>query len=138
MSGRDAELKQDLQAALHTRRELGDTYEQELVDSFLEKVEQRIDSTVDKRVRRGLAEQQLVVGGRERTSGPDFRGPSAAFALAAVSLVLAIPLSAIAAVNVGLAGLLVAWAGIVGVNVSYAISQSNRREGGRGRGGGWG
>ena len=120
MTGRDPELKQDLDAAVQTRKELGDAYESALVDSFLEKVEQRIDSTVDRRVRRQVAEQQLVIGGRERTGSPtEYRGPGPAFGLAALSLVLAIPLSAIAAVQVGLPGLLIAWAGIVGVNACY-------------------
>ncbi|MGK5529891.1 hypothetical protein [Streptomyces sp. URMC 129] len=129
MSGRDTELKRDsalkgeLEAAVQTRKELGETYESELVDSFLEKVEQRIDATVDKRVRRRLAEQQMVIarGGRPAPGGGGERnGPGAAFALAALSLVLAIPLSAIAAVQTGLAGMFVCWAGIVGVNACFA------------------
>jgi hypothetical protein len=128
MSGRDPELKQDLDAAVQTRKELGDAYESALVDSFLEKVEQRIDSTVDKRVRRHVAEQQLVLSGRERAgSNPEYRGPGPAFGLAALSLVLAIPLSAIAAVQVGLPGLLIAWAGIVGVNACYSATLTGRR-----------
>ncbi|WP_107081818.1 hypothetical protein [Streptomyces sp. SBT349] len=120
----DSDLRRDLDAAVQTRKELGETYEAELIESFLEKVEQRIDTTVDKRVRRQLAEQQMVIarGGRSSQSGP---GP--AFGLAALSLVLAIPLSAIAVTQAGLAGLLICWGGIVGVNACYAGRDLLRR-----------
>ncbi|UED85958.1 hypothetical protein [Streptomyces profundus] len=117
---RDTDLKRDLEAAVQTRRELGEGYESELVDSFLEKVEQRIDSTVDKRVRRQVAEQQMVIARGGRPPGSvDTQGPGVAFGLAALSLVLAIPLSAIAAAQTGLAGLLVCWTGVVGVNACF-------------------
>ncbi|WP_129842247.1 hypothetical protein [Streptomyces sp. RFCAC02] len=126
-SDRDPDLRTDLDAALQTRKELGEAYEAELVDGFLEKVEQRVDATVDKRVRRQLAEQQMVIarGGRPQT--PDqYRGPGSEFVLAAISLVLAIPLSAIAAANSGLNGLLTCWAGIVAVNGFYVLRRDRR------------
>jgi hypothetical protein len=122
------DLKGDLDAAVQTRKELGAAYEDELVESFLEKVEQRIDATVEKRLRRQLAEQQMVIarGGRP-PQGVEPRGPGQAFGLAALSMVLAIPLSAIASVQTGLAGLLVCWGGIVGVNACYAGGRVLRR-----------
>ncbi|MCA1224427.1 hypothetical protein LCE31_40190, partial [Streptomyces sp. 8L] len=61
MDTHDPELKKELNATLQARRELGEEYDSALVDSFLEKVENRLDGTMDKRVRRELAEQQLVV-----------------------------------------------------------------------------
>ncbi|MFI1972940.1 hypothetical protein BLA24_16100 [Streptomyces cinnamoneus] len=127
MMARDPELKKDLDATLQTRKELGPEYESELLDSFLEKVEYRLDekvaATADRQVRRHLAERQMSVarGGRSPAGAPSGSGPFAErFGFAAVSLVLAIPLSAIGAVNAGLAGLLVTWTGIVGVNVAQA------------------
>ncbi|SDL18879.1 hypothetical protein [Streptomyces indicus] len=121
MEARDAELKKELQATLHTRRELGEDYEPALVESFLEKVETRLDATVDRRMRRLMAEQQMAVAREARTP----RGPVDAwgerFGFAIVSLILAIPLSAIAAVNADLPGLIVAWLGIVGVNAVHAL-----------------
>ncbi|NGO70928.1 hypothetical protein [Streptomyces boncukensis] len=122
MSARDPELKKELDATLATRKELGPEYEDELIDSFLEKIEQRLDGVVDKRVRRQLAEQQMVVArgsSRPQQTGqspslPD--GFGARLGLAVASLVLAIPLSAIAAVNAGLSGLIACWTGIVAVN----------------------
>ncbi|MEU6820652.1 hypothetical protein ABZ921_08495 [Streptomyces atriruber] len=120
MEARDAELKKELDATLHARRELGEEYDSALVDSFLGKIEQRLDGTIDRRMRRHLAEQQMVVarGARSPASGVDSWGER--FGFGVVSLILAVPLSAIAVVNAGLTGLFVSWAGIVGVNVAAA------------------
>ncbi|MFC9849243.1 hypothetical protein ACFWFF_22765 [Streptomyces sp. NPDC060223] len=116
----DAELKKELDATLHARKELGEEYESALVDSFLEKVEQRFDGVVDRRVRRQLAEQQMVVARGERTpQSSDSFGERFGFGI--VSLVLAVPLSGIGGGVSGLPGLLVAWGGIVGVNIVQAV-----------------
>ncbi|GGO50896.1 hypothetical protein GCM10012287_31710 [Streptomyces daqingensis] len=125
MNARDPELARELDATLQTRRELGPEYEEELIASFLEKFDKRLETVVDKRTRRAMAEQQMVVArGGERThtgtgpsSHPEGMGPRL---LAVASLVLAVPLSAIAAVNTGLPGLLVCWGGIVAVNAVQA------------------
>ncbi|MGQ4385015.1 hypothetical protein [Streptomyces sp. SAS_270] len=116
----DAELKRELDATLHARRELGDEYESALIDSFLEKVEQRLDGTVDRQVRRQIAEQQMVVarGARSPQSSDSF---GERFGFGIVSLVLAVPLSAIGGAFGGMSGLLAAWVGIVGVNVVQAV-----------------
>ncbi|MGW3623552.1 hypothetical protein [Streptomyces sp. NPDC000880] len=120
MEARDPELEKELDATLHARRELGEEYESALVESFLEKVEQRLDGTVDRRVRRRLAEQQMVVarGARPPQSGESSFGERFGFGI--VSMILAVPLSAIAVANAGLDGLIVAWIGIVGVNAVHA------------------
>ncbi|WP_156726946.1 hypothetical protein [Streptomyces apocyni] len=121
MEARDAELKKDLDATVQTRKELGAEYESALLESFLEKVEQRMNSTVDRRVRRQLAEAQMANarGGRASQSSVDGWGERFGFGM--VSLILAIPLSAIGAVNAGLAGLFITWAGIVGVNTVHSM-----------------
>lgn len=120
MDARDTELKKELNATLHARRDLGEEYESALVDSFLEKVDQRIDGAVERRVRRQLAEQQMVVArGARSPQTTDSWGERFGFGL--VSLVLAIPLSGIGGGVAGLSGLFVAWAGIVGVNVVQAV-----------------
>jgi hypothetical protein len=119
MDARDAELKKELNATLQARRELGEEYESALVDSFLEKVDQRIDGAVERRVRRQLAEQQMVVARGSRTPrSSDTWGERFGFGL--VSLVLAIPLSAIGGSLGNLPGLFATWAGIVGVNFVQA------------------
>ncbi|MFD3803558.1 hypothetical protein ACFWTC_07970 [Streptomyces sp. NPDC058619] len=122
MDAHARELKKELDATLDARRELGPEYEAELVDSFVEKV--------DTQVRRRLAEERL----RAARGGPDGgpASPGAAFGerfgFAVITLVLAIPLSAIGAAHARLSGLLVVWAGIVAVNFVHA----HKSFGGRG------
>ncbi|MFD9500293.1 hypothetical protein [Streptomyces sp. NPDC060035] len=120
MEARDPELKRELDATLQARSELGPEYESALIDSFLEKVEQRLDGTLDRRVRRHFAEQQMVVargGTQPGRAGGTF---GERFGFGVVSLVLAIPLSAIGVANAGIDGLVVAWLGIFGVNAVHA------------------
>ncbi len=120
MDARDPELKKELNATLQARRELGEEYESALVDSFLEKVDQRIDGAVDRRLRRQLAEQQMVTARGARSPKPtDSFGERFGFGI--VSLVLAIPLSGIGGGVAHLPGLLVTWIGIVGVNAFQAL-----------------
>ncbi|MEU9334922.1 hypothetical protein AB0D49_17400 [Streptomyces sp. NPDC048290] len=132
MDAQDADLKRELNATLHARRDLGEEYESALVDSFLEKVDQRIDAAVERRVRRQFAEQRM-------TTARDSRSPRAAdswaerFGFGIVSMVLAIPLSAIGGGVADTPGLVVAWAGIVGVNVFHAARVNPNLFGGRRR-----
>ncbi|MCF3120793.1 MULTISPECIES: hypothetical protein [Streptomyces] len=121
MEARDAELKKELDATLHARRELGEEYDSALVDSFLGKVEQRLDGTIDRRMRRHLAEQQMVVARGARSPGSAVDSWSERFGFGVISLILAVPLSAIGAVNAGLTGLVVTWAGIFGVNAVHSV-----------------
>ncbi|MFG2882492.1 hypothetical protein ACGFYV_09255 [Streptomyces sp. NPDC048297] len=114
------DIRKDLDATVRARRELGEEYDSALVDSFLEKVEQRIDDTVDRRVRRHLAEQRMAAarGGR-RPKQDDSWAERYGFAL--LTLVLAIPLSAIAGGLAGMSGLVACWIGVVGVNAAQAV-----------------
>ncbi|MER7467578.1 hypothetical protein [Streptomyces sp. NPDC097981] len=110
------ELKKELGAALDARRELGPDYEAALVDSFVEKV--------DTQVRRRLAEERLAAarGGRGGLPSPD-GGFGERFGFAIITLVLAVPLSAIGSTQAGFKGLLVAWAGVLGVNFIHAAKR---------------
>ncbi|SDM64303.1 hypothetical protein [Streptomyces wuyuanensis] len=131
MEARDHELTKELDATLRARHELGTEYESALVESFLEKVEQRMDAAVDRRVRRHLAERQMTAargGTRPERSGENF---GERHGLAIITLVLAVPLSAISVVHAGIEGLFVTWGGIVGVNAVHAFrgrSPFGRRE----------
>ncbi|OAH10579.1 hypothetical protein [Streptomyces jeddahensis] len=116
----DAELKKELDATLRARRELGEDYDSALVESFLDKVDQHLDAVVDRRVRRHLAEQQMVAARGTRSPGSgDSWGDRFGFGL--ISLILAVPLSAIAAGTADFPGLLVAWTGIVAINTAQAL-----------------
>ncbi|MFE7778028.1 hypothetical protein ACFU5O_29845 [Streptomyces sp. NPDC057445] len=124
MEASDHELTKELDATLHARRELGTEYESVLIESFLEKVEQHMETTIDRRVRRHLAEQQVTAarGGRPGRSGKaSAENFGERFGFGIVTMILAVPLSAIGAAHAGLEGLLVAWAGIVGVNAVHAF-----------------
>ena len=120
MDARDTDLKRELDATLHARRDLGEEYESAGVGPVREYVDPRI------------------VGAGGRRGGPpppappkqaarDSRSPRVTdswgerFGFGIVSLVLAVPLSAIGAGTARLPGLLVAWAGIVGVNLVQAL-----------------
>ncbi|MFB6619724.1 hypothetical protein ACIGFK_37870 [Streptomyces sp. NPDC085524] len=123
MDAHGQELKKELDATLDARRELGPEYEAALVDSFVEKV--------DTQVRRRLAEERLLSArgdGRGVAAAPGDGNFGERFGFAIVTLVLAIPLSAIAAAQAHLSGLLVAWGGIVGVNFIHASKGLRRRD----------
>ncbi|MGA5820536.1 hypothetical protein ACPC54_22040 [Kitasatospora sp. NPDC094028] len=134
MDTRQDELRRDLDATLQARKELGKEYEDELVDSFMK----RLDSRLDARVERSVADR---LDGRD-DYGPGYRDRHrprrggwgqgrSGNRLAVVSLGLGIPLSAIAGSpeSGGFAGLLVCWAGIVGVNFAAALgNRLNRAE----------
>ena len=92
--------RDELQATIEARRELGPDHEPELIDSFVERIEQR------------LAKRPASTPARRE-------GREGGFVLTVVSLGVGIPLTAIALSNGGLAALLIVWVGIVLVNVAY-------------------
>lgn len=124
MDARDPELSKELSATLQARKDLGAEYESELIDSFIEKVTERVDSRVEQRVRRELAQQQTSFARADRRpiGPPQTSARFARYGFAGFTMVLAIPLSAIGAVNAGTAGLFITWAGIVGVNVAQGLT----------------
>ncbi|MFC5722149.1 hypothetical protein ACFP1Z_18455 [Streptomyces gamaensis] len=122
------ELRKELDATLATRAELGTEYEPALAEGFLEQVDDKLDEVIARKVRRRLAEERMAAA---RGAGPGTGTFGERFGFAAVTLVLAVPLSAIAAVNAQLSGLLVTWAGIVAVNAVHAagvVPWANRRK----------
>ncbi|MFI6445403.1 hypothetical protein [Kitasatospora sp. NPDC050543] len=125
METRQDELRRDLDAAVQARKELGKEYESELVDSFLARLDSRLDARVEQRVSERPAPPGYGLG-RER-GGRRGRGAR----LQVFSLVMGVPLSGIAAGTSGLMGLVVCWAGIVGVNFS-AVMADRREERGSG------
>ena len=102
----------EFRAAAEVHRELGPEYDKAVVESFIQRLSPEIDAKVDARVA-----QELEAGaGQPRT--PSMR-------LAVTSMVLGIPLTAIAATGdhpVGLIGVLIIWLAIAIINVAYAIS----------------
>ncbi|MGW4238505.1 hypothetical protein ACWEJP_16980 [Streptomyces sp. NPDC004749] len=128
MDARDPELTKELHATLQARQELGPDYEPALIASFLEKVEQRMDGTTDREVRRQVAERRMAAAREARAPGASARFWEQ-YGFGAISLALAIPLTAIAVTQAQLPGLVVCWAGIVGINAVHAFRDRLPRQG---------
>jgi hypothetical protein len=101
------ETRKDLRAAVAARQELGTDYEPEIIDSFLEKLEARIAA-------------RDAVPTRQPASGNNDPG---GLALAIVSVVAGIPITAIAANQEGLLAIFICWGGLVGINLARSISR---------------
>ncbi|MEZ0070721.1 hypothetical protein [Planotetraspora sp. GP83] len=108
--------REDLRAIIATRRELGPEYEDALVDSFLDK----LDVEIAARVRNEVAAQTF-----HRPQQPPRK--DAAVGVALGSLGIGIPLTGIAVANAATTGLVLAWGGIVAVNLAYALSRRSGR-----------
>jgi hypothetical protein len=114
----------DVRAAAETHQELGPDYQAAVIDSFLDKVGREIDARVDARM---AAPRQAHYPQPAQPAQPPAHHPhgNSAFALAVISMVLGIPLSAIAVSAgshpVGLSGLLVIWLAITAINVAYSL-----------------
>lgn len=97
--------RDDLAAAMAARRELGPDYD----DAFVETVVERLQESMEIRKAPAAKPRPAREGGGQKMS------------VTIVSLVVAIPLTAIAAGTSGIPGLLIAWAGLVLINVAYAL-----------------
>ncbi|OLT29587.1 hypothetical protein BJF83_10530 [Nocardiopsis sp. CNR-923] len=95
----------EIAAALRAGRELGPEYDDALAASLVD----RIDHTIDERVRHHVAEQLGEVSRSRR----GMSGNTARFVLALVILGLSVPLTAMAATLVGGEAVVFLWAGMI-------------------------
>ena len=102
------------------RRELGFEYEEAIAAGLLDRVNQLALMRASELRRE--AERVDQVAEAEKVTRKQ------RFVLAIVSLGVGVPITAISALNVdpGLLGVLVSWAGIVGVNVAAGINSRRR------------
>ena len=112
----------EIRAAAETYKELGPDYQNAVIESFLDRVTREIDTRVDTR----LAQQQAA-----QPPAPYRHRPSGSpMTLAIVSMVLGIPISAIAVAAgkhpAGTLGLLVVWLAIAVINVAYSVGYQAR------------
>ena len=114
-SGEEQVGREDVEALLEVRRELGPSYDAALVDSFADRMERAIAERVDAQ----LAERRHQ---RQQVDSRD----SKQLALGIVSLGCGIPITAIAAGISDLPGIIVAWSGIAVVNIAYALGGRRR------------
>lgn len=120
MSTPDDETRREVAAALAARRELGTEYEEALAAGLLDRVNQlALMRAGDLRRDADRSKEQAKA---ERESGHQ------RFVLGIISLGAGIPITAISASNVdpGFVGVLISWAGIVGVNVAAALRRPPR------------
>ncbi|MEV4004054.1 hypothetical protein [Actinomadura sp. NPDC049753] len=104
--------REDLTAAMAARRELGPDYD----DAFIETVVDRIEETLDARAAAPTPRRRRAPAPEPRHGDRDH-----SLAMAILSLLAAIPLSAIGVVNAGIPGLLIALTGVVLVNFTYTF-----------------
>ena len=119
-SARNEETRRDVEAALAARRELGLEYEEAIAAGLLDRVNQlALMRASEIRREAERVDQMAEVEKATRTHR---------FVLGIISLGVGVPITGISAtvVEPGLVGMVVAWAGIIGVNVAAAIGQRKR------------
>lgn len=113
------ETRKDLQAAVAARRDLGEDYESEVIDSFLARLDSRLAQRVDQ-----VAATRADV--RSARTAPTGRRDASGTWVALASLAFGIPITAVASENAGIVGTMAAWAGIAAVNLAHAIGRYAR------------
>lgn len=107
--------REDVEAALGVRQEMGREIEPALIDSMTA----RIEATVRRRY-----EAEVQHRGRQFAAAK--KAQSGRTAAAIISVIMGIPLTAIVAgTGLGLPGLIIVWTGIVLVNVALAMRRPN-------------
>jgi hypothetical protein len=122
---RDDKLeRQEVEAFLETRRELGPSYEREVVDAFAERIERAVDARVFHQAADLKRQRDDERGDRQRQ-----------LALGIVSIGASIPITIPLAVTGHELALGIAWAGIAAVNAAHAsvVNARHRRNDRRGR-----
>jgi hypothetical protein len=111
--------REDLAAALEARRELGPEYDAAFAESLMERLDQTIEARLhgSARSRTDLEQAYLLKLQQDNAKGER----KVSVAIACVSLGVAIPLSGIAAGLNSLAFLVIAWTGIVMINMAHAM-----------------
>ena len=115
------ELRRDAEAAFAARMELGPEYTEYVAANLAERVEDLAEARAEE------LRQQAELANRSLAAEQSGRGRQ--LALAIVSMVMGIPITAISAseVDPSIIGIAVSWAGIVGVNWIYARTPRKRK-----------
>ena len=115
------ELRRDAEAALAARIELGPEYTEYVAANLAERVEELAEERA--------AELRQQAERADRAQAAEQTGHGRQLALAIVSMVMGVPITAISAseVDPSIIGVAVSWAGIVGVNWVHARSLRKRK-----------
>ena len=115
---RDVGTRADVAAAWEARKELGPEYEEHIASGLADRVEELVAyRTAELQYRGSAADHDREF---ERTAQRQ------SFVLGIISLGTGIPITAISVSEGGLPALLVAWAGIVGVNLAQRMGRRLR------------
>ncbi|KAB2339995.1 hypothetical protein [Actinomadura rudentiformis] len=104
-----------MRAALAVRKELGSDFEPEIIESFLERLDDRIKARVDAQVEARLAESKAVKGERKGTS-PELVFASMFGGFLATAVIGGTMDAA------GLPAVILVWIVVAVVNVAHAIA----------------
>jgi hypothetical protein len=115
------ELRRDAEAALAARMELGPEYTEYVAANLAERVEELAEERA--------AELRRQAELADRAQAAEQTGHGRQLALAIVSMVMGVPITAISAseVDPSIIGVVASWAGIVGVNWVHARSLRKRK-----------
>lgn len=108
--------RNDVEAALAARQELGDAYDKALVEGFAERIEKTVQEQVE--AARSSSSHAARLERREATNQ---------FVLGVVSAGVAIPISIPLGLQGDVGALVISWAGILGVNFAHAWSRRRGR-----------
>jgi hypothetical protein len=112
--------REELQAALDARSELGRDLEPHLIDTFLDRVERSIDARADARIEARLRAHGAL-GARERTN-PGPSGTTVLLALGSMAFGVGATGAATAFGDVmGFLAAVAVWAAIAVINVAHAL-----------------
>ncbi|HEY8476990.1 MAG TPA: hypothetical protein VIN09_09015 [Chloroflexota bacterium] len=100
---RQPDVRAELQAAVGARRELGPEMEEAIVSAFLDRVGRAIDARVEARLAELQQQQRKQQGGRTGRL--------------TISLIMAVPITAISGSIAGIEGMALTWAAIFLLNL---------------------
>lgn len=115
------ELRRDVEAAWRTRLELGMDFEEHIAAGLAERVEELAQQRT--------AELRAQTDTERRVQKQEDAGGGRQLALGIVSVVMGVPITAIAGPGMegGSLSIAIAWVGIVGVNAAHAIGLRRAR-----------
>jgi hypothetical protein len=120
-SSQRAETRRDVEAAMAARVELGPEYEEHIAASLADRIEE-LTAYRSAELRHADRDRELELQAEKSAR-------TQRFVLGMVSLVAGIPITGIAATTVepSLLGVMMSWAGIVGINAVHALASRPRR-----------
>jgi hypothetical protein len=118
--------RDEAEAALEARRELGRDYEPAVVDSFVDRLDNVIQQRIDEGIAKRESQQNAAAAGDYNRYQLEKVQSGQRLALIIVSIVFSVPLSAIAATLWRPEAIALVWTGIVLLNVIFGLGNRRR------------